>query len=170
MKIFFSIVLLIFVVGISLAQKTIAETLEKFNTESIPYISATELKDAQDIIVLDAREKDEYQVSHLKNAVWVGYKSFDIQKVLSKIPDKKINIVVYCSVGVRSENIGEKIVKEGYSNVKNLYGGIFEWKAKEYPVYDMNNQETEKVHAFSKLWGKLLTNAKKVYDTEKKKE
>ena len=54
-------------------------------------------------------------------------------------------------------------MQAGYSNVKNLYGGIFEWKNEGHPVYDSEGKETEKVHAFSKHWGKLLKEGKKVY-------
>jgi hypothetical protein len=83
--------------------------------------------------------------------------------VLAVAPDKSIPLVVYCSVGVLSEDIGEKLEALGYTNVKNLYGGIFEWKNKGYPVIDNNGKDTRKVHAYNKRWGQLLTNAEKVY-------
>ena len=51
----------------------------------------------------------------------------------------------------------------GYKNVYNLYGGIFEWKNQDLPVFDSNNKETENVHAFSKEWSQYLTKGKKVY-------
>jgi len=72
--------------------------------------------------------------------------------------------VVYCSIGVRSEDIGEKLMDAGYNNVTNLYGGIFEWKNKGNQVYDTLGNETERVHAFNKHWGKLLSKGEKVYD------
>jgi rhodanese-related sulfurtransferase len=139
------------------------KTLKKFNRESIPYIQPEELTDQQNAFILDTREKAEYDVSHLKNAIWVGYKNFQLDSVIPKIKTRKSEIVVYCSIGVRSEDIGEKLMKAGYSNVKNLYGGIFEWKNKGYPVYDNQEKQTEKIHAFSKHWGKLLTKGEKVY-------
>jgi len=120
------------------------------------------------VLLLDTRKKEEYEVSHLKNAIWVGYKEFDEDLVRSQIPDKEAPILVYCSIGVRSENIGEKLMDMGYLNVKNLYGGIFDWKNKDNPVYKSNNQETDSVHAFSKHWGKLLTKGIKVYDRTNK--
>lgn len=115
-------------------------------------------------LVLDAREKEEFQVSHLKDAVWVGYEDFDLDQVMQQVPNKQNPIVVYCSIGVRSEDIGERLKNAGYTNVKNLYGGIFEWKNKGYPVYDEQQQETEKVHAFNTYWGRFLTNADKIYN------
>ena len=144
-------------------QKSIEKTLKNFNKNTVEYITVEELKDADTPILLDTRKREEYDVSKIKDAVWVGYKAFEIDSVYEIIPDKDAPIVVYCSIGVRSENIGEKLEKAGYTNVKNLYGGIFEWKNEGNPVYDGQENSTEKVHAFSKHWGKLLTNGEKVY-------
>ncbi len=115
------------------------------------------------ILYLDTREKEEFEVSHLKNALWVGYKEFDEKEVLSTIPNKSQPIIVYCSIGVRSENIGEKLKELGYTKVLNLYGGIFEWKNQGGKVYNEKNVVTDSVHAFSKHWGKLLHDGVKVY-------
>ena len=152
----------------SFSQKSIGKTLEKFNRNTVEYISVDELKSSKNLVLLDTRKKEEYDVSKIEHAIWVGYKQFEIDAIKANIPDKNATIVVYCSIGVRSENIGEKLLKAGYSNVKNLYGGIFEWKNDGNPVYDNQNNKTEKVHAFSKHWGKLLTNAEKIYTLKSK--
>lgn len=145
------------------AQNKMDRTLKKFNKESVPYIEVEALSGMNHLVLLDTREKEEYKVSHLKDAIWVGAKTFELDSVFPKIKDKNTEIIVYCSIGVRSENIGEKLMKAGYTNVKNLYGGIFEWKNEGHPVYDFAGNETEKVHAFSKHWGKLLKEGEKVY-------
>ena len=145
-------------------QKNLERTLKQLNAESVPYIYVNELESAQDEVILDARQREEYDVSHLKNAIWVGYKEFDKDSVTSKITDKDAPIVVYCSIGVRSEDIGEKLQKAGYTNVHNLYGGIFEWKNQGNAVYNQT-KETDSVHTFNKQWGKLLNSGVKVYNT-----
>ncbi len=152
------------------AQKKMDKTLKKFNKESVPYIQVGELSANKTTLLLDTREKEEFEVSHLEDAIWVGHKTFEIDTLLKKIPQKDKQIVVYCSIGVRSENIGEKLQKAGFTNVKNLYGGIFEWKNRGYPVYNADGMETENVHAFSKHWGKLLTKGEKVYGPAEKVE
>lgn len=146
------------------AQESIDSSLKKYNNESVPYISVPALSKERNVLLLDTRKKEEYDVSHLQNAIWVGHKEFSLDRVVMNIPDKKTAVVVYCSIGVRSENIGEKLMNAGYANVQNLYGGIFEWKNQGHPVFDPEGKETNKVHAFSKKWGKLLTNAEKVYE------
>ena len=95
--------------------------------------------------LLDNRETVEYDVSHLHGAQCVGYDSFNIQEVLNMVPNKQDTIVVYCSLGIRSEDIGEKLQEAGYTHVYNLYGGIFEWKNEEKEVYDSENEVTEEV-------------------------
>lgn len=163
MRFFFSITLfLAFSLGV-FSQTKLDKTLKKFNKESVPYIQVHELKEMQEPLLLDTRQKEEFAVSHLKNAIWIGYKEFELDSVIPKIENKNREIVVYCSIGVRSENIGDKLIKAGYVNIKNLYGGIFEWKNNGYPVYDSKGNETDKVHAFDKHWGKLLKNGEKVY-------
>ena len=147
----------------ALSQAKIDKALKKWNKESVPYITVDALSEMNHVLLFDAREREEYEVSHLENAVWVGAKSFELDSIAAKYPDKSAEIVVYCSIGVRSENIGDKLQKAGYNQVKNLYGGIFRWKNEGYPVFNPNGQETDSVHAFSKHWGKLLTKGDKVY-------
>lgn len=148
-----------------LGQKKIERTLKQLNSESVPYMYVNELNQTTTPILLDTRKQEEYTVSHLKNAIWVGYKSFEEDSVMAKITDKNTPIVVYCSIGVRSEDIGEKLLKAGYTNVKNLYGGIFEWKNQGNAVYKNTSIETDSVHTFNKQWGKLLNQGVKVYNT-----
>ncbi|PCJ27713.1 MAG: rhodanese [Flavobacteriales bacterium] len=135
-------------------------------SKTIPLISAEDLKKAENtksaLLIIDAREKGEYNVSHIKRAQHVGYNNFNISK-LKKI-DKNTIVIVYCSVGYRSEKVGEKLKKAGFKKVMNLKGGIFDWKNKGYPVYDNEEKETEKVHAYDRSWGKWLINGEKVYE------
>lgn len=146
------------------SQNTIAESIEKYNSNNITYAHAKDLKNIENIVLLDTRKIQEYNISHLKNAIWVGYESFKQKYVSSKFPDKNTPLIVYCSIGVRSEDIGEKLKKAGYTNVKNLYGGIFGWKNQKGSIYNNKGIETDSIHAFNKQWGKLVTNGVKVYD------
>ncbi|PCJ98824.1 MAG: rhodanese [Flavobacteriaceae bacterium] len=163
MRFIFIITAFLFLATSVRSQKKLDKVLEKLNKESVPYIQVEELSTMSNVILLDTRKKEEFNVSHLKDAVWVGYKHFEIELAKKSIPNANSTIVVYCSIGVRSEDIGEKLLKAGFNNVHNLYGGIFEWKEKGNIVVDDSDNETQKVHVYSKHWGKLLTNAVKVY-------
>ncbi len=143
-------------------QQSLEGILASLNKDSVPYITVKELQRDSSHILLDTRDHKEFKVSHMKNAQWVGHKNFNIDSFIKKHPQKNTKIVVYCSIGVRSEDVGEKLQAAGYKNVKNLYGGIFEWKNQGGTVVDLKGKETEKIHAYSRFWAKFLTNGKKV--------
>ncbi|MBD09508.1 MAG: rhodanese [Flavobacteriaceae bacterium] len=159
------IYIFLFLSGIIFSQESLSELLKKYNNESIPYISVQELAmQKTDAILLDTRELKEYEVSHLKDALYVGYDEFNLKNTTKQLNNKDKMIVVYCSLGVRSEDIAEQLKKEGYTNVYNLFGGIFEWKNNNHKVYDNKEEPTENVHAFSKKWSKWLLKGNKIYD------
>lgn len=136
--------------------------LDKLLTHNVKEVSVQEaVIEGLGIEVLDARELEEYNVSRIKGAKWIGYDDFDMKRV--EDIDTQSTILVYCSVGYRSEKIVQRLKRAGYKNVSNLYGGIFEWVNQGRPVYDVNNKETKNVHAFSKEWGVWLNKGNKVY-------
>ncbi len=140
------------------------EELEGMYKNSVELVSAKDVASdikSKDIYLLDTREKPEFKVSHLKDSRWVGYNTFSI-KAVADIP-KDAEIVVYCSLGVRSEQIGEKLQNAGYTNVRNLYGGIFEWVFHDQPIVDKKEFTTDKVHTYDKNWSKWLLKGSKVY-------
>jgi len=149
----------------SVAQKSMDKLLKQHNDNSIPYITAQELAMPKtQVIILDSRELIEYETSHLKNAIHVGFNHFKIDNIEKQIPNKDSKIVVYCSVGIRSESIGDSLKKAGYNYVENLYGGIFEWKNNHFPVYNSKEKETDSIHTFNKVWSEWLKKGIKVYE------
>jgi rhodanese-related sulfurtransferase len=125
---------------------------------TVKTISPKDLKKQPNALILDARERSEYDVSHLPNAVFIGYSNFE-KKVLDSVSKDK-PIVVYCSIGYRSEKIGEKLKKLGYTKVFNLYGSIFEWLNQGNPVVDKNGKPTNRVHTYNKDWSRWVEDGK----------
>ena len=137
----------------SLAYNTL---LKAMLSDSVPVISVKELGSNQDeFTILDAREPGEYKVSRLPGSVHVGFENFNIES----IPDmsKKSPIVVYCSVGYRSEKIGEHLTAAGFSNVRNLYGGIFEWINQGQTVVN-DGGIVSKIHPYNTFWSTWVSN------------
>ncbi|WP_204343969.1 rhodanese-like domain-containing protein [Psychroserpens algicola] len=146
------------------AQESLDDLLKRYNKNDIPYISVQELAMPKTkCIILDAREPEEYEVSHLKDAVFIGYTHFKLNDFMTKFPNKDEAIVVYCSLGIRSETIANQLKKAGYTNVQNLYGGIFEWKNHDFSIYNSEDKETDSIHTYSKAWSKWLKKGQKVY-------
>lgn len=144
-------------------QSDLDRLLKKYNEGSIPYISAEELyRDVNDYLILDTRKKEEFAVSHISGAIWVS-ENVDYSMYAFAKADKNKPVVVYCTVGVRSEDFGEALKKRGFTNVKNLYGSIFAWKDAGYEVVNAKNKVTDSVHVYSKEWGEYLKTGTKVY-------
>lgn len=140
-------------------EKMIDNTLDK----TVPFIKAKELRENnQNYTILDIRELKEYNVSHIKNAISISFNDFNVKIIKHKI-DKNTPIVVYCSIGYRSEKVGEKLLNEGFT-VYNLYGGIFNWMNSNNPIVDNNEITTQKVHCFNQEWSKWLLKGEKIYD------
>ena len=147
------------------AQETLDKVLEKYHQEKVPYISAIELQNLKQnnkVVVLDSRELIEFKVSHIKGAILVGYDDFKLSS-LPESMNKNTPLVVYCTLGVRSEVVANELIERGYRDVKNLYGGISEWKNKDYVVVDSTQTPTENIHVYSKKWGKWLTKGNPVF-------
>jgi rhodanese-related sulfurtransferase len=126
---------------------------------SIPTLTVMELaKDKEQYLLLDARELEEYKTSHIPGAKHIGYDDFDIDSMQGI--DKSKPIVLYCSIGYRSEKIGEKLKDAGYTNVQNLFGSIFEWVNQELPVENSKDEIVKKVHTYNRLWGKWVDKKK----------
>jgi rhodanese-related sulfurtransferase len=130
--------------------------------ESVPTMTCTDLKQQPDAVLLDTRRRAEYDVSHLPNARWVGYDDFNLGRV-ADLP-KTTPIVLYCSVGYRSEKIGEKLQAAGYTQVRNLYGGAFEWVNQAHPLVDSTGKATSRIHGYSRAWGIWLQRGEVVYE------
>lgn len=128
------------------------ESLLRF---SVPLIGVKELNNIQsEVHIFDTRSEEEYSISHIPGASFLGYSSFD-SKTIQDIP-KTDTIVLYCSVGYRSEKIGERLQKMGYTQVFNLYGSIFEWANEGYPLVDEQGRPAKSIHTYNKNWSQWV--------------
>lgn len=131
--------------------------VNKMLNYSVDVISVTALKENySDYVIFDTREMEEYLVSHLPGAIHLGYDQ-PRWEALKNIADDK-QIVLYCSIGYRSEKMGEKLIKKGFQNVYNLYGSIFEWANQGYELQDPRDHSSTKVHTYNKKWSKWVNN------------
>ena len=110
-------------------------------------------KTAERPLLLDVREKEEYGVSHLKDAVSALTKEEALQALEGVAPDRPV--VLYCSVGYRSSEMAGFLQKRGFRKVYNLEGSIFAWANEGRPVY-RGDERVHEVHPYDRVWGKLL--------------
>ncbi len=83
-------------------------------------------------LLLDVRERDEWEEGHLPRAVHVPRGSLE-SKIEQAVPDRDRPIVVYCAVGARSAFAARTLEELGYGSVASLAGGFTEWKRSGYP-------------------------------------
>ncbi len=93
-------------------------------------ITVEELKSRMDaneeIYVLDVREKWEYDEFNI-NSLNIPLGDLIVQ--YDKLPaDKSIEIVTLCKSGIRSNMAKQLLHEQGYTHVRNLLGGMVQWK------------------------------------------
>jgi rhodanese-related sulfurtransferase len=141
----------------SLAYKTM---LNGLYDKDFPLVYLDQQELMSKAVWLDTREREEYEVSHIKDSKWVGYDTFTLESVKNLPRDQPI--IVYCSVGARSQDIGKRLQKAGFKQVYNLYGGIFHWINEGKPVYS-RNQQTPQIHTYNAAWGIWVNKGEKIY-------
>src|SRR6266849_6694961 len=87
--------------------------------------------DGQDIVLVDVREKIEWNEGHIPGAIHVprGYLELQIEEA---VPDKSKTVVLYCAGGVRSLMAGATLQQMGYKDVVSMAGGFGTWKGNGY--------------------------------------
>src|SRR5688572_25929519 len=162
----FNIVCLIFALYVHASgQSAFDEKLQSMYRNTVPLVTVEVLQNNlgknKNMILLDIRTPVEYAVSHLPHAKFIDYRNFKLHKLDTL--SRQTLIVVYCSVGYRSERVGEQLFAMGFKNVKNLYGGIFEWVNKGYAIVDGFGKTTTRVHTYNKNWSRWLKRGIKIY-------
>ncbi len=105
------------------------------------YLTAEQLhswiKGKKEFFIVDMRNDYEQRVGYFENSILSGIENFrDISKLLPKIKHLKgKTIVTVCTGGVRCEKASGFLVKEGFSDVYQLFGGIVTYMEK-YPNED----------------------------------
>lgn len=117
--------LLFLIVSMFLFTACTPKTEETTAYHKITVQEAKEKIDAGDVTIVDVRTAEEYQESHIENAILIPNESIGSQKP-EQLPDTEAVILVYCRSGRRSKEASEKLVELGYKNIYD-FGGIIDW-------------------------------------------
>lgn len=112
-------------------QKLVAEA-KKNVTEISPEEAAKEFQEHRAVIV-DVREKDEYDEDHIPNAIHLSRGTIELD-IEEQVPDPNTTVVLHCGGGGRSALAAESLKKMGYKNVRSMAGGFQAWKAAGLPT------------------------------------
>lgn len=92
-----------------------------------------EMKDDDDVVLLDCRSNYEHRVGRFKNAVTIDIENFrDMPEKLEELKqykDKKV--LTYCTGGIKCEKASAYLLEQGFENVYQLHGGIIKYGTEE---------------------------------------
>jgi rhodanese-related sulfurtransferase len=118
--------------------------------ELFPWDLDEGLQEGKDILILDVREKEEYDAMHIQGSIlaprgvlessceW-GYD--DTIPELVQARDREV--VVVCRSGNRSALAALTMQQLGYQTVKSLKTGIRGWNDYELPLFDDEGKEVD---------------------------
>ncbi len=87
---------------------------------------------AEDVVLLDVREQDEWNEGHVPGAIHIP-RGFLELRVEDAVPDRDKPVIAYCAGGVRSLFAEESLRNMGYTNVSSMEGGFGRWKNQGLP-------------------------------------
>ena len=88
------------------------------------------LDNKEDVLVLDTRNEYETRVGKFENAIDLNLDTFrDFPEAIESLPEeyKDKQIVMYCTGGIRCEKASAVMLKAGFSDVKQLEGGVLDY-------------------------------------------
>jgi len=92
-----------------------------------------EIKDKDDVVIVDVRSNYEHNVGKFKNAIAFDMENFrefpDKVEELEKFKDKKV--ITYCTGGIKCEKASAYLLEKGFKNVYQLHGGIIKYGIEE---------------------------------------
>ncbi len=106
--------------------------------QAAPYITPAELHEAlqrgEDLILLDMRNDYEAAIGRFRGAKTLTMENFrDLPKFLGELEEFKHRAVItYCTGGIRCERASALLCKHGFTNVRQLEGGIVTY-CDQYP-------------------------------------
>lgn len=106
---------------------------QRTGSSSIRPQQAVMLINRKDGVVVDVREKKEYESGHIVDSLNIPLAKLKQRlKELKKHKDKPI--IVVCKLGQHSGEAAKQLMEAGFSEVYKLSGGITEWKAQSMPL------------------------------------
>ena len=103
--------------------------------------TAREKLEEENVLVIDVREPDEFNKSHLPGAICIPRGMLEgAADAGTKYRDERLCraqeavILLYCQSGGRSAMAALTLQQMGFAEVYNLAGGVEVWEAEDYPM------------------------------------
>ncbi|MBO3699009.1 rhodanese-like domain-containing protein [Roseivirga sp. E12] len=126
------------------------------NVERVDAEEAFRMISTTDFTILDVRDESEYDVSHLEGAI--RYEEGLLEGLNANEP-----VMVYCTVGLRSNQLAKILEEEGFNQVVELQDGLIGWSNAELPLVNSRDNLTDSVHVYAQYFSALLRGGTPVY-------
>lgn len=93
--------------------------------QTVDVQTVAEVKERDDVVVLDVREPWEYEEGHIPGVTLIPMQ--EVPNRLDEIPTEE-TVILTCRTGNRSGQVAEYLRQQGYDNVHNMEGGIVAWE------------------------------------------
>lgn len=130
-------------------QKLVSQAL-KTVPEIFPWDLEEEIKTNPELILLDIRELQEFEMMHVKNSLFVprgvleGACCWNYDDTIPMLANsRQQNIVVICRSGNRSVLAAQSMQLMGFKNVRSLKLGIKGWNDNDMPMVDSDNNHID---------------------------
>lgn len=108
------------------------------NYKLIPFESAKDMIEKNDVLLIDVRTANEYDLMHIKNAINIPVN--EIEQRIFQV-DSTHPLMVYCSSGARSKTAIQILNNLGYNNIYIWeYGALATFPYKNMLVYGENGR------------------------------
>jgi rhodanese-related sulfurtransferase len=143
-----------FVQGLDMNKVRIS-TIEPFDLKSL-------IDTRNRMFIIDTREQNEFDVSHLKGAKRVGYNNFSVEKVW--MLDRNTTIVLCSSDDLRSKHVGAYMKMMGFVDVRTIGGNIIGWVNAGYALVDKDGHSTTNVFVTNRDDARKLKKGKAIFN------
>lgn len=87
----------------------------------------------KDARLIDVREDHEWTAAHAAGALHLG-KGIIERDIEATVPDKSMEVILYCGGGFRSALTADVLQQMGYTNVFSMAGGWKAWQDSGAPI------------------------------------
>ena len=106
---------------------------QRTGASSIGPQKAVMLINRQGAVVVDVREKKEFDTGHIVDSINIPLAKLK-QRLSELRKHKEKPVVVVCKLGQHSGDAAKTLQESGYAEVFRLSGGLTEWKAQSLPL------------------------------------
>jgi molybdopterin/thiamine biosynthesis adenylyltransferase/rhodanese-related sulfurtransferase len=99
--------------------------------------------------LIDVREQNEWDESHIDNAIHVPQGEL-IERIDEIAPDTSERLLLHCRTDNRSQNMAVELARHGYENVGVMEGGIVAWEGAGLPVVNASGLTREQRMRYSR--------------------